>query len=193
MHSIDSNVDLERIYAVYDKYNLPDNVRRHIEAVALGVARVIAVLQKKGVDIDVDLLITGTLLHDIGRSVTHDISHGVIGSEIVLREGFSQEVANLVERHIGAGLTEEEAKGFGLPVRSYVPVSLEEKILAAVDNLAFGDRMASKSEFIDDIKRKFDTTPLSERFFKLYDEVSSLLGEDLSLVVRGENSFSQSL
>jgi len=54
----------------------------------------------------------------------------------------------LIERHVGAGLTLEEARSFGLPERSYMPETLEEKILAAVDNLASGDELITKEEFI---------------------------------------------
>jgi uncharacterized protein (TIGR00295 family) len=134
----------------------------------------------------------GTFLHDIGRSVTHGISHGVIGADIARKEGFPQ-VASLVERHIGAGLTEEEARSFGLPVRSYMPETLEEKILACVDNLAFGDRIATKEEFEEDVRKKFDSSEVAERFLNLYKEISDILGEDVSVVVRGESSLSQSI
>lgn len=120
--------------------------------------------------------------------MTHDISHGVVGSAIAREEGFSENVCLLIERHVGAGLTLEEARSFGLPERSYVPESLEEKILAAVDNLASGDELRTKDEFIKGVKLKFDNGEVAHRFFALYEEVSNLLGEDLSVVVRGESS-----
>jgi len=150
-------------------------------------------LQERNVGIDVNSLILGALLHDIGRSVTHDISHGVIGSIIAKEEGFPDKICLLIERHVGAGLTLEEAREFGLPERAYVPVSMEEKILAAVDNLAFGDRLVAKEDFVKDIERKFDSGEVAQRFFALYEEVSNMLGEDLSVVVRGESAFGQAL
>jgi len=188
LEDVGASVDWKKIEQIYEKYNLPENVRHHIEAVTLGVARVVEKLQKRDVTVDVNSLILGALLHDIGRSVTHDISHGVIGSTIAREEGFSERVCLLIERHVGAGLTLEEARSFGLPERSYMPETLEEKILAAVDNLASGDELITKEEFIRDVELKFDNREVARRFFALYEEVSNLLGEDLSVVVRGESS-----
>ena len=69
-----------------------------------------------------------------------------------------------------------------------MPETREEKILAAVDNLASGDELITKEEFIRDVELKFDNGEVARRFFALYEEVSNLLGEDLSVVVRGESS-----
>ncbi len=55
------------------------------------------------------------MLHDIGRSKTHGISHAVEGAKIVKQYGYPEEVQNIVERHIGAGITEEESVKLGLP------------------------------------------------------------------------------
>jgi len=57
-----------------------------------------------------------------------------------------------------------------------------------VDNLASGDELITKEEFIRDVELKFDNREVARRFFALYEEVSNLLGEDLSVVVRGESS-----
>jgi len=170
LENVGASVDWKKIEQIYEKYNLPENVRHHIEAVTLGVARVVEKLQKRDVTVDVNSLILGALLHDIGRSVTHDISHGVIGSAIAREEGFSERVCLLIERHVGAGLTLEEARSFGLPERSYMPETLEEKILAAVDNLASGDELITKEEFIRDVELKFDNGEVARRFFALYEE-----------------------
>ncbi|OWT33119.1 TIGR00295 family protein [Methanobrevibacter sp. 87.7] len=92
---------------------------------------------------DMELIKKGALLHDLGRSRTNNITHGVIGAKIALKYGYPQEVANIIERHIGAGISKEEAIELGLPPRSYEPQTIEEKIVAHSDNLLNG------SEFVD--------------------------------------------
>jgi len=37
--NVGASVDWKKIEQIYEKYNLPENVRHHIEAVTLGVAR----------------------------------------------------------------------------------------------------------------------------------------------------------
>ena len=86
----------------------PENVIEHSKAV-YKKAMVIAANFKNA---DKDLIKKGALLHDIGRSKTHGISHAVEGAKIVKQYGYPEEVQNIVERHIGAGITEEESVVF---------------------------------------------------------------------------------
>ncbi|MFW6195896.1 MAG: HDIG domain-containing metalloprotein, partial [Thermoplasmatota archaeon] len=97
---------------------------------------------------DLKLIVAGALLHDVGRSVTHGVKHGVEGGKIAREEGWHEELAKIIERHIGGGITKEEAESQGLPVRSYVPKSLEEKLICHADNTAGG-----KERFDDLINR----------------------------------------
>ncbi len=82
---------------------------------------------------DLELLEIGGYLHDIGRSVTHGVGHGVEGTKILSKYDFPSSVTRLVERHIGAGITAEEAYRLGLPKKDFIPETLEEKILAYAD------------------------------------------------------------
>ena len=84
---------------------------------------------------NLELIEKGALLHDIGRSRTHGIRHAIVGVEIAREYGYSEDVLNIIERHIGAGITKEEAKNLGLFEKSYVPQSLEEKIVAHAKKL----------------------------------------------------------
>ena len=103
----------------------PENVIEHSKAVCKKAMK-IAVNFK---DADKDLIKKGALLHDIGRSKTHGITHAVEGAKIVREYGYPEEVQNIVERHIGAGLSEDEAIKLGLPKKSYIPQTIEEKIM----------------------------------------------------------------
>ncbi|MGM0404555.1 MAG: HDIG domain-containing metalloprotein [Thermoplasmatota archaeon] len=99
-------------------------------------------------DGNLKLLMAGALLHDIGRTVTHGVEHGVEGGKIIREQGWDEELARIVERHIGGGITREEAEEHGLPARNLLPETLEEKIVCHADNTAGG-----KERFYDLIDR----------------------------------------
>ncbi len=91
-------------------------------------------------EVDGELIRQGGLFHDIGRSRTHDIHHAIAGVEIGRKLGFSDALVNIIERHIGAGITTAEAERLGLPRKDYIPLSVEEKIVSYADNLISGTR-----------------------------------------------------
>ena len=119
-----------------EKEHTPNNVIEHCKAVYKKAMKIAANFD----NVDEDLIRKGALLHDIGRSKTHGITHAVEGVKIAERYGYSDDVLHIIERHIGAGITEEEASKLGLPKKSYVPVTLEEKIVAHADNLVSGSK-----------------------------------------------------
>ncbi len=84
------------------------------------------------------LVLAGALLHDVGRTVTHEVDHGVEGALLIREQGWNEELAKIVERHIGGGITKGEAEEQGLPPKDYVPQTLEEKIICHADNTAGG-------------------------------------------------------
>jgi uncharacterized protein len=109
------------------------HVITHIEMVTRKALEIGKKLKERGFKVDLQLLETGSYLHDIGRSVTHDVNHAVESAKIIKELGFSEPIIRLVERHVGAGITAEEAEKLGLPKRNYIPETLEEKILAYAD------------------------------------------------------------
>jgi len=135
---------------------------------------------KRGVFVDVGLVEVGGLLHDVGRSRTHGIGHGVVGGEIVRELGLPEVVARVAERHVGAGLTAEEAAGFGLPRRDFVPVTLEEKIVCYADKLVAGGRVVgfdkAFEKFVEDVGVG---SPAVGRLRELHEEISSVVDESL--------------
>ena len=134
------------------KENTPENVISHCEAVYKKAMKIASNFDNA----DTDLIRKGALLHDIGRSKTHDITHGVVGVEIAKKYGYNQDVLNIIERHIGAGITKEESGKLGLPEKSYLPQTLEEKIVAHADNLVSGSREVSLEYVIEKWKRRMD-------------------------------------
>ena len=117
-----------------EKENTPENVIKHCIAVCRKSVKIASNFE----DADLDLIRKGALLHDIGRSKTHGITHAIEGVEIARKYGYSANVLNIIERHIGAGISESEAVKLGLPKKSYLPQTLEEKIVAHADNLISG-------------------------------------------------------
>lgn len=151
-----------------EKENTPENVIEHCKAVCRKAMKIAANFD----DADTELIRKGALLHDIGRSKTHGITHAIEGVEIARKYGYSQDVLNIIERHIGAGITAEEAVKLGLPEKSYVPETLEEKIVAHADNLISG----TKEVDIDFVIKKWqrtieDSKDNIDRLKKLDDEL----------------------
>lgn len=109
------------------------HVINHIELVTKKAVEIGKILKERGFKVDIELLEIGGYLHDIGRSVTHGAGHAVESARIIRELGFSEPLIRMVERHVGAGITAEEAKSLGLPVKDYLPETLEEKILAYAD------------------------------------------------------------
>ena len=123
-------------------------------------------------DADKDLIRKGALLHDIGRSRTHGITHAIEGVEIARGYGYPDNVLNIIERHIGAGITPEEAERLGLPKKSYVPQTLEEKIVAHADNLISGTKEVDIDFVIEKWKRTIDDSDDNiERLIELDNEL----------------------
>ena len=116
------------------------NVIEHCLRVSLVAVEIAQACLQNGTNVDVKLVETGAILHDIGRSVTHGMDHGVIGSGLLEQYGLPPEVRSIVEKHIGAGISEEDARELGLPPRDYVPRTLEEKIVAYADKLVDGEK-----------------------------------------------------
>jgi uncharacterized protein len=123
-------------------------------------------------EVDLELVKIGSILHDVGRSQTNDISHGIVGADILRKLGFPQEIVNITERHIGAGIPKEEAVLIGLPFRDFLPLTMEEKIVAHADNLINGIEEVELDFVIDKWKTNLgDHKPSLERLKKLHQEI----------------------
>ncbi|MDO5860416.1 TIGR00295 family protein [Methanobrevibacter sp.] len=150
------------------KENTPENVIEHSKAVYKKAMEIAANFD----NVDKDLIKKGALLHDIGRSKTHDITHAIEGVEIAREYDYDENVLNIIERHIGAGITESEAEKLGLPVKSYLPETLEEKIVAHADNLVSGSEEVDIDFVIKKWKRRIeDSDDNIERLIKLDEEL----------------------
>lgn len=132
-------------------------------------------IKANGHDIDPDFVEIGAILHDVGRSKSHGISHGIKGSEILRNSEFS-EFARICEVHLGAGIDKEEAASIGLPEKDYIPKTLEEKVIAHADNLTADKVYVPISETIEKIENELGKGhPAIRRIKELNDFINSLL------------------
>jgi uncharacterized protein len=134
-------------------------------------------IKNNGYDINLELVILGALLHDIGRSKTHGISHGIEGAKILREYGFEEELALIAERHIGSGIPKNEAIELGLPPKDYIPISLEEKLVAHCDNLISGTKRVDIDFVVNKFKKRMGVKnhPSIHRILDLNDEINSKL------------------
>ncbi len=116
------------------------DVVNHCKAVADLAVEIAEACNRKSKKVDVRLVRIGALLHDIGRARTHTVDHGLLGAYLAEDLNLSPSVVSIIERHVGSGITSEEAEKLGWPVKDYVPDTLEEKIVAYADKLIAGSR-----------------------------------------------------
>ena len=143
--------------------------------------RDVAIKIAKKTDADIKLVEAGALLHDLGRSKTHGIFHAIEGAMIAKKLGLSTKIVNIIERHIGAGISREEAKKLGLPVKDYIPISLEEKIVCHADSLVDeGRRQKIEKEVERALKEGHKEYAI--RLVRLHKELSEICGIDLNRI-----------
>lgn len=135
--------------------------------------------REKGIDVDINLVESGAILHDIGRSITHDIKHGVEGGKIARKMGLPSAITSIIERHIGAGIPAEEAEKLGLPKENFIPEELEEKIVAYADKLVEGHREVDIEVTVEKLSDELGRShPALDRLRALHDEMVSILEQD---------------
>ena len=149
----------------------------HCKAVAKVAVETAQACQKKGLKVDVDLVEVGALLHDLGRSRTHSVSHAVVGAEIAKAKGLPEPVIAIIKRHVGGGITDAEAQELGWPADNYIPVALEEKIVSYADKLVETSNRVPIELTINKLREeRLDAA--AERVRKLHDEITKIVGKD---------------
>lgn len=168
-----------------DKYGADDRLMRH----SIMCSRV-ALKMGGGCNADKNLLEAGALLHDIGRTVTNGISHGVEGYKILKREGIDEAIARFCSTHVGAGLLRKTARKLGLPDQDYIPRTIEEKIVCSSDTLLRGDVVVRIEEILEDYEKKGLSSEVP-RLNSLYRHLENKCGFEIEELLRlnGQQSF----
>jgi uncharacterized protein len=156
--------------------NCPPQVIQHCLVVSEFALEIARRLQNKGIKIDLPLVEAGALLHDLGRSKTHKVDHSLVGSNMAKRIGLPLPIVNIIKRHVGAGITDEEAKLLGWPKDSYIPQTMEEKIVAYADKRINQGNVVPIEIEIEGLRRA-GMVDAAERVRSLHEEITHLLGE----------------
>lgn len=163
-------------------------VVRHCKAVATLAVEMAENCKKRGRKVNVQLVERGALLHDIGRSKTHTIDHVIEGAKVAAYLGLPRSIVAIIERHAGGGITRDEARRLGWPVKDYLPRTLEEKIVAYADKLIEGSGRVEIQRTIEKLSRELGRRHSAiERVRRLHEELSPLM-EDLKLDAAGHGA-----
>ena len=158
-----------------------EKVIEHASFVSDVALEIASRIEHNGRKVNRSLVEIGGLLHDIGRSKTHGIRHGVVGGQIGREKNLPDNVVRIIETHVGAGIPRGEAEKLNLPPKDYLQTSLEEKIVAYADKITKDRRRTNFEEAAHDLAMNLgDNHPAIERFRRLHQEISTMMGSDLS-------------
>ena len=148
-----------------------EKVIAHCIAVSEYATEIAEKLLASGKNVDVGLVTIGGLLHDLGRSRSHGIDHAVIGASIAAQSALDPAIVNIIKKHIGAGITIEEAKELGLPEDDYMPFTIEEKIVAHADNFTSGDTRITMHKLMEKLHKRHASDESIARTIALAEEI----------------------
>lgn len=168
----------EEAMSILEKEGTPARVVEHCKTVARQAAVFSEQASSRGLVVDRELVKMGALLHDIGRSRTHEPGHGFVGGKILRDIGVDERIARIAERHVGAGIPASEAKALGLPKKDLIPETMEEKIVCYADKVAFGTRIGTAREVVAQLEEQLGAGhPAIERLKKFCAEMEMLLND----------------
>ena len=149
--------------------------------------KALEIASRMSTELDMELIGRGALFHDLGKTVTHGIQHGLIGARKGVELGLPPEVNLIMEKHIRGGLTDSEAVELGLPVKDYTLHRIEERVIIYADRLVdiIHDGIVTISDEIDAEKRfkdilkdniKYGKNEITmQRYFGYHDEIQALI------------------
>jgi uncharacterized protein (TIGR00295 family) len=167
--------DEEQCLALHAKYGSNERIVAHCQTVT-SASRVLAdALQARKSAVDRIAVLSGALLHDIGRSRTQTVEHGYVGAKILEEEGVDAIVVEIVRRHVGAGIAAEEASKLGFPKGDYIPRTLEQRVVCFADKMVSADTVRP---FEDEVQRFMRKGHDVKRLLRLKQDVQEAIGED---------------
>jgi len=146
--------DERQALALHTKHGSSERVVTHCQTVTAVSGALADAILAKGKPIDRRAVIAGALLHDIGRSRVQTVEHGYVGAKILEEEGVDAVVVEIVRRHVGAGISKEEAASLGFPKGDYIPRTLEQRVVCFADKMVSGDGVRPFEEEVKRFERK---------------------------------------
>ena len=162
-------------------------VLEHVNAVTNYAMDLAKKIFESGYFVDLELIETGCLLHDIGRFSCppwekNSIMHGVKGAEILNKEKLPNH-ALIAERHIGAGISVQdiEDQKLPLPKKDYLPRTIEEKIITYADKMFENDKLIKIQDVIKRFKKEVNEN-CAQRIKQLHLEMRELAGLEPKMI-----------
>ena len=170
----------QQALALHRKYGSNERIVGHCQA----CARISNLLSERATEqghvTNTEAVYAGALLHDIGRSQTQLVGHGYVGAGILENEGVDAVVVEIVRRHVGAGISADEAAKLGFPPGDYIPRTIEQKLVCFADKMLDGEKARP---FEEEVKRFVRKGHDVERLRRLKEDVSKAVGEDAEKLV----------
>jgi uncharacterized protein (TIGR00295 family) len=167
--------DERQALSLHERYGSSERIVKHCQTVARVSLILSDALAARGKAVDGRATLAGALLHDIGRTRTQGIEHGYVGASLLEREGVDGVVVEIVRRHVGAGISREEAASLGFPEGDYIPRTLEQKVMCFSDKMVSSDIVRPFEEEVKRFQRKGHDV---DRLRELKEEIEQALGED---------------
>ena len=144
---------------IMKKEKAPINVIRHCKAVAKFAVKIAEKLVKKGIKVDIPLVMAAALLHDIARHRPGD--HEIEGINIAKKLGFDKKLVDVIRTH---GLFHVFEPGFQ-------PNTVEQKIVFYADKRANGNKEVSVEKRFEYLRKRYGD---DERRKKEYEFVKKI-------------------
>ena len=170
----------QQALALHKKYGSNERTVSHCQACARISKTLSGRAVQRGIPLSEEAAVAGALLHDIGRSKIQTVAHGYVGAGILEKEGVDPVVVEIVRRHVGAGISPEEASALGFPSGDYIPRTPEQKIVCFADKLLDGDRARP---FEEEVKRFVKKGHDVQRLRKLKEDVDAAVGGDAEALI----------
>jgi uncharacterized protein (TIGR00295 family) len=167
--------DERQALSLHEKYGSGERIVKHCQTVTRVSVIISDALAARGRAIDGKATFAGALLHDIGRTRTQTIEHGFVGASMLEQEGVDGIVLEMVRRHVGAGISKEEAASLGFPPGDYIPRTLEQKVMCFSDKMVSSDTVRPFEEEVKRFQRKGHDV---DRLKRLKEDIKEALGED---------------
>ncbi len=126
--------------------------------------KAVEIARRCNLDIPLETVEAAAMLHDIGIFLTnapdidchgreHYIRHGILGAELLRKEGVDESIARVAERHTGVGLTIDdiERQQLPLPHKDYLPETTLEKLICYADKF-FSKSGAMQEKSLDKVR-----------------------------------------